>query len=51
MKSRGFMMSLKVHFMDFGMVQDEGRLPPTLGPDAGQLSGPVYVYQVGYRWR
>lgn len=51
MKSRGFMMSLKVHFMDFGTVHDEGRLPPTLGPDAGRLSGPVYVYQVGYRWR
>jgi len=51
MKSRGVMMSLKIHFMDFGTVRDEGRLPPTLGPDAGRLSGPVYVYQVGYRWR
>ena len=51
MKSRGLMMSLKIHFMDFGTVRDEGRLPPTLGPDAGRLTGPVYVYQVGYRWR
>ena len=51
MKSRGFMMSLKIHFVDFGTVRDEGRLPPTLGQDAGRLSGPVYVYQVGYRWR
>ncbi len=50
-RSRGFMMSLKIHFVDFGTVRDEGPLPPTLGEDAGTLSGPVYVYQVGYRWR
>ncbi len=49
--SRGIMMSLKVHLVDFGTVRDEGRLPPTLGQDAGRLSGPVYMYQVGYRWR
>jgi hypothetical protein len=45
------MMSLKIHFVDFGTVRDEGRLPPTLGQDAGRLSGPIYVYQLGYRWR
>lgn len=50
-RSRGLMMSLKVHFVEFGTVRDEQRLPPTLGADAGRLTGPVYVYQVGYRWR
>jgi hypothetical protein len=50
-RSRGVMMSLKVHFVDFGTVRDEGFLPPTLGQDAGRLGGPVYVYQLGYRWR
>ena len=50
-RSRGMMMSLKVHFVEFGTVRDEGRLPPTLGQDAGRLGGPVYMYQVGYRWR
>jgi len=49
--SRGLMMSLKIHLVDFGTVRDEGRLPPTLGQDAGRLSGPIYMYQVGYRWR
>jgi len=49
--SRGIMMSLKIHLVDFGTVRDEGRLPPTLGQDAGRLSGPIYMYQVGYRWR
>lgn len=50
-RSRGAMMSLKMHFVDFGIVRDEGRLPPTLGQNAGHLRGPVYMYQVGYRWR
>ena len=50
-KSSGAMMSLKVHLVDFGSVRDEGSLPPTLGPDAGRLTGPIYMYQVGYRWR
>ena len=49
--TRGVMMSLKIHFVDFGTVRDEGRLPPTLGQDAGRLTGPIYVYQLGYRWR
>jgi hypothetical protein len=26
-------------------------LPPTLGQDAGDLAGPIYMAQVGYRWR
>ena len=50
-RSRGLVMSLKVHFVDFGTVRDEGRLPPTLGRDAGDLAGPIYMAQVGYRWR
>ena len=50
-RSRGVMMSLKVHFVDFGTVRDEDFLPRTLGQDAGRLGGPVYVYQLGYRWR
>jgi hypothetical protein len=50
-RSRGMMMSLKVHFVDFGTVRDDDWLPPTLGQDAGRLAGPVYMYQVGYRWR
>lgn len=50
-RSRGMMMSLKVHFVDFGTVRDDDFLPPTLGQDAGRLDGPVYMYQVGYRWR
>ena len=50
-KTHGAMMSLKVHLVDFGTVRDEGRLPPTLGQDAGRLAGPIYMYQVGYRWR
>jgi hypothetical protein len=50
-RSRGAMMSLKVHFVDFGTVRDDDFLPPTLGQDAGRLTGPIYMYQVGYRWR
>ena len=50
-RSRGAMMSLKVHFVDFGTVRDDDFLPPTLGQDAGRLAGPIYMYQVGYRWR
>lgn len=50
-RSRGAMMSLKVHFVDFGTVRDADFLPPTLGQDAGRLIGPIYMYQVGYRWR
>ena len=50
-RSRGLMMSVKIHFVDFGTVRDEGRVPPTLGQDAGSLAGPIYMAQVGYRWR
>jgi hypothetical protein len=50
-RSHGLMVSLKVHFVDFGTVRDEARLPPTLGQGAGDLTGPIYMAQVGYRWR
>ena len=45
------MVSVKIHVVDFGAVRDEGRVPPTLGQDAGSLTGPIYMAQVGYRWR
>ena len=51
-KNRGVMFSFKTHFLDFGTVHDESALlSPTLGGNAGELSGPVYMFQVGYRWR
>ena len=50
-RTHGLMMSVKVHFVEFGTVRDEGRLPPTLGQGAGALAGPIYMAQVGYRWR
>ena len=51
-KSHGIMLSVKVHFVEFGRVRDEaGFPPPTLGQDAGDLSGPIYAAQIGYRWR
>ncbi len=51
-RNRGVMFSFKTHFVDFGSVHDENTLlPPTLGGSAGDLSGPVYMLQIGYRWR
>ncbi len=51
-KRRGMSLAFRVHFVDFGAVADETvLLLPTLGPDAGVLSGPIYVFQIGYRWR
>jgi hypothetical protein len=51
-RNRGVMLSFKTHFVDFGVVRDENALlPQTLGPNAGDLSGPVYMAQIGYRWR
>ena len=47
-----FSVGLKVHFVDFGSVHDQGAfLPPTLGPSAGDLSGPIIVLQLGSAWR
>ncbi len=51
-KRRGMSLAFRVHFVDFGVVADENLLfPQTLGPNAGVLSGPIYVFQIGYRWR
>ena len=36
----GFIMGLKVHFADFGTVTG-------LGPDTGDLKGPIYVLSLG----
>ena len=50
--NNGIMLSCKIHFVEFGSVQDEeGIFPETLGRDAGNLSGPIYTLQLGYRWR
>ncbi|MDX1508948.1 MAG: hypothetical protein R3358_11755 [Woeseiaceae bacterium] len=52
LKTRGWMLGLKVHFFDLGDVRDENpALPARLGPAAGDLKGPVYQLQFGYRWR
>ena len=46
------MFSFKTHFADFGTVRDENPvLPWTPGDDAGDLSGPIHMFQIGYRWR
>ena len=51
-KATRFSLGVKVHFADFGVVQDEDPLlPPTLGPDAGELSGPSIVLHAGVSWR
>jgi hypothetical protein len=51
-KSRGLMLSAKVHFVEFSRVRDETPFfPATLGQDAGDIKGPVYMFQIGYRWR
>ncbi len=36
----GFIMGLKVHFADFGRVTG-------LGPDTGDLKGPIYIFSLG----
>jgi len=46
------MFSFKTHFADLGTVRDENPvLPWTPGDDAGDLSGPIHMFQIGYRWR
>ncbi len=36
----GFIMGLKVHFTDFGEVTG-------MGPDTGDLKGPIYIFSLG----
>jgi hypothetical protein len=51
-KQSGLTLSLKAHFADFGNVHDENTLfVGLLGPDAGELEGPVYMFQIGYGGR
>lgn len=45
----GFSLSAKIHFFDLGKVSDQGGTN-TLGSDAGSLSGPVTMLQLGYFW-
>lgn len=51
-KTSGLALGLRAHFMDFGTVRDEDVfIRPVLGNDAGELSGPLLVLRIGYRWR
>ena len=51
-KTSGLSLGFKVHFVDFGNVYDENTfIVPILGDDAGSLSGPVYMLQIGYGGR
>ncbi|MBU2678622.1 MAG: hypothetical protein KJP16_16240 [Gammaproteobacteria bacterium] len=50
-KNSGLSLGLKVHFVDFGTVRDEDIfIAPVLGRNAGDLRGPMYALQIGYRW-
>ena len=47
----GITLGLRAHFIDFGTVRDEDVLASVvLGRDAGELDGPMYALQIGYRW-
>lgn len=52
-KSSGLSIGFRVQFADFGTVADTNRLgiSPTLGPDAGDLDGPLYILRIGYSGR
>lgn len=51
-KDSGLSLGLRVHFVDFGTVRDEDIFfAPVLGTNAGDLAGPIYALQIGYRWR
>jgi len=52
-KSGGLSIGFRVHFADFGQVTDTDRFGvfPALGPDAGDLEGPLYILKVGYSGR
>lgn len=48
----GMTLGLRAHFVDFGTVRDEDVfITPILGPNAGDLGGPLYELRIGYRWR
>lgn len=52
-KNGGLFIGLRIHFVDFGRVYDEGPvfLEQTLGPDAGRLDGPLYLFRIGFSGR
>ncbi len=51
-KSAGLALGIDVHFVDFGVVRDEDLyITPVLGPNAGTLDGPIYLFQIGYSSR
>lgn len=48
----GLTVGFRAHFVDFGTARDEDVLGSVvLGRDAGDIDGPLYVLQIGYRWR
>lgn len=51
-RNSGMTLGLRAHFLDFGAVSDEDVLASVvLGRDAGDLDGPIFLLQAGYRWR
>lgn len=51
-KNAGLSLGLEVHFVDFETVRDEDiYITPVLGPNAGTLDGPMYLFQFGYSSR
>ena len=52
LKQSGWFFATKVHFVDLGVVRDEDEwLTPLIGPNAGQLDGPVFFLEFGYGGR
>jgi hypothetical protein len=52
-KSSGLSLGFRVQHADFGTVSDTDRfgIYPALGPDAGDLNGPLYILRIGYSGR
>lgn len=50
-KNSGLFIGLRVHFADFGQVYDGQYVVSRLGPDAGNLDGPLYLIRIGYSGR
>jgi hypothetical protein len=50
--SSGVSLGLRAHFVEFGTVRDrDSFIRPVLGDDAGAISDPLVVVQIGYRSR
>lgn len=51
-KNGGLLLGFEVHFVDFETVRDEDiYITPVLGPNAGSLDGPIYLFKLGYSSR